>query len=1078
MIFGVSRCFIVFLALAFTLSGAYSQAPSKSDTKPDYSKEAFVIEQTSTRITFENDGTSTRESSARIRIQSEAGVQRYGLLTFSYQNLTENVAIDYVRVHKPDGAVIPTPPDNTQDMAAEITRQAPFYSDLREKHIAVKGLSVGDVLEFHANWHTTKPLAAGQFWFAYNFSHEGIILQEQLRISVPKDRSVKWKSPDVKPVMNDEDAHRVFTWTSSELEHKSSEQQKKEQEEKVYLAARGQAPLPQVQISSFQSWEEVGRWYSSLQQDRVKPTAEILAKAADLTKGASDDNAKLHAIYKYVSTEFRYIGIAFGIGRYQPHSAAEVLGNQYGDCKDKHTLFASLLLAAGIKAYPALISSSHDIDLDVPSPGQFDHVIGVVPQGSGSLWFDTTTEVAPYAYLVRPLRDKRALVIPDDKPPTLMITPVDPPSKASQTFKLEAKLSDAGTLEGKIERTVQGDDAELILRSAFRQVPMPQWKDLIQQISYVSGFSGDVSEVTASSPEKTDEPFHFAYTYTRKDYPNWSGRQISSPLPPLLGVLPDSKPSHPILLGEPGNTQFESHVELPKGYSPELPANVDLKEDFAEYHASYAVKDGVLTTERRFVLKLREVPISEYDAFKKFAKVVAEDHELYIALSSANSSQTSSYQDEIWALPYSDNPDAARAYDQAKEEYNNHDTQAEIAALKHAVEIDPKFTRAWLWLGEIYKSTRQTDLALQAYRKAIDIDHRPISYKALGFTLMGLGKFEDTIPVWQELIKIAPENATALSALGGAFFALKRYGEAADAVQSALKLHPDQAGLYIQLGSAYLRAGDEDKSLTAYKKALEIAPRPLWFNNIGYELADANKHLPLALEYAEKAVREEEQLSAKVRLTDLKKEDLGHTSALAAYWDSLGWVYFRMGNLDRAEKYLNSAWVLSQSPTIGDHLAQVYEKQHRKDAAAHIYRLALYRSSLRPHTMQSDEEKESRSRLEHLSPGSAEDSHNLPGTSDELNRMRTFKLPRLVPKSASAEFFLLLAPGSKVEDVKFISGSNELETSGKNLRAIDFKLAFPDDGPARLLRRGILSCYEHTGCSFVLYNLEDVRSVD
>jgi hypothetical protein len=408
MIFGVSRCFIVFLALAFTLSGAYSQAPSKSDTKPEYSKEAFVIEQTSTRITFENDGTSTRESSARIRIQSEAGVQRYGLLTFSYQNLTENVAIDYVRVHKPDGAVIPTPPDNTQDMAAEITRQAPFYSDLREKHIAVKGLSVGDVLEFQANWHTTKPLAAGQFWFAYNFSHEGIILQEQLRISVPKDRSVKWKSPDVKPVMNDEEAHRVFTWTSSELEHKSSEQQKKEQEEKVYLAARGQAPPPQVQISSFQSWEEVGRWYSSLQQDRVKPTAAILAKATDLTKGASDDNAKLHAIYKYVSTEFRYIGIAFGIGRYQPHSAAEVLGNQYGDCKDKHTLFASLLLAAGIKAYPALISSSHDIDLDVPSPGQFDHVIGVVPQGSGSLWFDTTTEVAPYAYLVRPLRDKRA----------------------------------------------------------------------------------------------------------------------------------------------------------------------------------------------------------------------------------------------------------------------------------------------------------------------------------------------------------------------------------------------------------------------------------------------------------------------------------------------------------------------------------------------------------------------------------------------------------------------------------------------------------------------------------------------
>ena len=127
----------------------------------------------------------------------------------------------------------------------------------------------------------------------------------------------------------------------------------------------------------------MGRWYGSLQQERIKPTPEIRAKAAELTKGASDDDAKLRAIYKYVSTEFRYIGIAFGIGRYQPHAAAEVLSNQYGDCKDKHTLFASLLDAVGIKAYPALISSSQEIDPDVPSPGQFDHVIGVVPHGSG-----------------------------------------------------------------------------------------------------------------------------------------------------------------------------------------------------------------------------------------------------------------------------------------------------------------------------------------------------------------------------------------------------------------------------------------------------------------------------------------------------------------------------------------------------------------------------------------------------------------------------------------------------------------------------------------------------------------------
>jgi hypothetical protein len=622
------RLFITLLAFSLLIRGVRAKAPAKPDAKPDYSKEAFVIDQTSMRIAFENDGTGTRESSGRIRIQSDAGAQRYGLLTFPYQNSTESVEIEYVRVQKPDGSTVSTPAENTLDMVMEITREAPFYSDLREKHVAVKGLSVGDVLEFQANWHRNKPLAPGQFWYACNFSHDGVILSEKLEISLPRDRAVKWKSPELKPVITVDGTRRVYTWTSSHLEQKSSEQEKADQDLKLYQTARGQLPSPDVQITSFQNWEDVGRWYGDLQQERVKPTPEIRAKALELTRGESDDNAKLRAIYKYVSAEFRYIGIAFGIGRYQPHTAAEVLGNQYGDCKDKQTLLASLLDAVGIKAYPALISASHEIDLDVPSPGQFDHVIGIVPQANGAVWLDTTAEVAPYAYLLSPLRGKHALVIPEDKPPALTLTPADPPSKASESFKIEAKLSDTGTLEGKVERTVQGDDSEVLLRLAFRRVPMPQWKDLVQRISYNSGFAGEVSDVTASSPEKTDEPFHFAYIYTRKDYPNWSERQISSPLPPLLGLTPDSKPSHPIFLGEMANIQYESRVAFPKGYSPELPGKVDLKEDFAEYHASSAVKNGVLITQRRFVAKLSEIPLNDYETYKKFAKAVGDDHNL------------------------------------------------------------------------------------------------------------------------------------------------------------------------------------------------------------------------------------------------------------------------------------------------------------------------------------------------------------------------------------------------------------------------------------------------------------------
>src|SRR5882724_6175973 len=155
---------LLLVSLAASLAAQAPSALKPSTSQTDYSQEGFVIEQVTHKEKFENDGTSSSANTARVKIQSEAGVQRYGLLGFSYPSATGTFEIEYVRVHKPDGSVVETPPENVQDMVAQITREAPFYSDLHEKQVAVKGLSVGDVLEFRTEEHTSKPLAPGQFW--------------------------------------------------------------------------------------------------------------------------------------------------------------------------------------------------------------------------------------------------------------------------------------------------------------------------------------------------------------------------------------------------------------------------------------------------------------------------------------------------------------------------------------------------------------------------------------------------------------------------------------------------------------------------------------------------------------------------------------------------------------------------------------------------------------------------------------------------------------------------------------------------------------------------------------------------
>jgi len=1059
-----------FVSRFFTLTAQVSTPTLEPKNKtnditpsgPDHSKEAFVEEEDGTKVDFENDGSYTREISARIRIQSDAGVQQFGTLKFAYQGAVENIEVDYVRVVRPDGTIISTPADSSQDMPAEITRQAPFYSDLREKHIAVRGLSVGDLLEMMVHWHSIKPLAPGQFWYSFNFSRDFIVLHQEIQITTPKDRVIKWKSPELNPVISEQGSRRLYVWTRSVLEHMSADDQKKQQNKQTYQLARGNLSPPDVQISTFQSWDEIGAWYNKLQSDRVKPSAEVRAKAVELTKAAKNDDAKVRTIYAYVSTQFRYIGVAFGVGRYQPHSASEVLADQYGDCKDKHTLMASLLDAVGIKAYPALINSTHALDLDVPSPSQFDHVITAVPKDTGFLWLDTTAEVAPYGYLLSLLWDKPALVIPTDRAAVLVSTPQKPSAGASEIFRIDAQLEDNGNLKGKIERTVSGNDAEVMLRSVFRRTPVEQWKQVVQQLSYASGFSGDVSDVTASPPDKTDEPFKITYSYNRKDYPQWSERRISSPLPPMTGIIPDEEPSHPLPLAV-GEFKYESHVEFPKGYAPRLPARIDLSEKFAEYHAEYSVEAGALKTKRTLSVKVREVPPSQYNDFKKFFGAVSDDHDAYVSLQQHHISPAS-YQEAIWTLPYSNNPAAAKAYDDARGQYNSGNTTAEIESLRHAVQIDPKFTRAWLWLAEIYMYQRQNESALDALRSAIANDpQETLSYKGLGFALMRLRRLDDAISAWQQLIATAPDDPDGPTNLGSALFAAKRYGDAVSAFESATRLSPDQAALYRQLGTAHLRSGNDDKALTVYKKAFEIDSTPEMFNDIGYELADADRQLPLALQYAEKAVRDEEEASTKVKLAELK--DLRYSSALASYWDTLGWVYFRTGVYDKAESYLKSAWQAGQEGVVGDHLGQVYEKEQKLALALRMYNLAL----------------EANPRLENTSARMRNLAHvplpkNRISAREELNQMRTVKLPVITKEDVNAYFDVLIVAG-KIERAHFVSGSQALSGAGSDLEKSSFEESFPLNSTAHLFRRGVLSCSQ-LACTFVFYPLSLAASAN
>jgi tetratricopeptide (TPR) repeat protein len=1084
-----SRILLALALSVWVVIPVFAQAQVKDKPAEDYSKEAYVIEKLQTRITEEADGSGTRELAAEVKVLAEAGVKAFAVLSFTYTSANEVVDVDYVRIRKPDGTVVKTPDYNIQDMPAEVTRSAPLYSDIHEKHIAVKGLGVGDVLEYLVRFRVVKPQVPGHFWYEHSFEKHAIIKDEKLEISFPSDKYVKVVSPEFKPQIKDENGRRIYRWAYSNLEVKEKDPNE---------IPRRIPPNPSVQVTTFATWEDVGRWYGSLQKDPLEVTPAIQAKAAELTKGLKTDDEKIRAIYNFVSLRFHYIGLDFGIGRYQPHAADDVLGNGYGDCKDKHTLLAALLKSAGYYAWPALIHGHRKLDPDVPSPAQFNHVITAVPLGGQLIWLDTTPEVAPYGLLLLTLRDKQALVIASNAAPTLMKTPENPPFPEEQEFSAKGKLGADGTFTGHVEQSYRGD-VEVSLRALFRQVAQSQWKEATQGFSYRLGFAGDVSNVKVSPPEETDKPFELSYDYLRKNYGDWEHRQITPPMPQLgIEVTKDSRekrPSEPVLLGGLGKIVYRSKVELPAGYSMIAPSAVNLVKPYAEYHTTNVVQDGVLTTSRQFLIKKDEVAVSDWEDFRKFGRAIADDEFTFIPLDGSRAVVAGKGESGKAEGNEEDIDDIFREGNRALQ---RRDGQQAQKLFEKVIVREPKYKGAHFNLGLALGAQGKISEALAEVRKEEEISPDETRSYMMAATFASVsGKKDESIAELRKLLKVDPENRDAAMSLSQLLSLNGKYTEAAEVLEGPVKASPANANLQFALGSAYSKGGQSENALAHMRAAVEAkSSDSMMLNNVAYTLAENKMNLELARQYAEQALELLETRSADVRSAG----DMGAmetstemTYQLSLVWDTLGWVYFQSGETHRAESFVRAAWLLGQDAVVGEHLGEIYEKQANRRAAAQVYELALAAQStpvvrmaqssttLSMPIVQSPDSNAYRvqrdsmlSRYEKLTGKKpSREIHRLPNgewtktPSEQLSQMRTAKLGKLPNLSGTAEFAMVFAPG-KIESVEYVSGEESLQSLTDKLKAAHYQIEFPAGSKAKILRRAQLSCTPSAGCMAVL----------
>jgi tetratricopeptide (TPR) repeat protein len=966
---------------------AHAPTPAKPSGDDSNASEPYIFDLIQKKIVFEADGKGYRDSVARVRIKSEAAVREFGLLRYPFASSFESLDVIYARVRKPDGSVVETPTSDIQELDSAVSREAPMYTDQREKHIVIKSLSVGDLLELHLRWVVHDPIAPGHFWFDHNFFRDGVCLKEILEIDVPRDLPVKLRNSDPQPSVRDDGARRVYTFENINL--KKKEESKIPAWEKNY---RG-VPPPDVQVSSFSSWKEVGDWFEALAKPKAAVTAEIRSKAEELTKGKTTDQEKIRALYDFVSTRFRYIGIDLGLSRYTPHSAAEVLANRYGDCKDKHTLFAALLQAINISASSVLISSTFRIDPAFPSPSLFNHVITAIPQGESFIFLDTTPEVAPFGFLLMNLRDRQALVITSPGGARIASTPADPPLPSYEVFRIDASIDADGTLDAKMKVEERGD-GELILRLAYRSTPQNSWQELTQRIAAGMGFGGTVSDVSVEQPEDTAQPFWISFAYHRTDFPDWKNHRIVLPAPPIFiqELSEEQKLSKdPLPLGSPQEVTYETTVTFPKGFSPLLPQKVERKYDFAEFSATYSLENDTLHGTLRFKTMLNEIPGADRSKFSNLAKAIEDTERSYIFLKGAFPS---------------------------------------MGVLGGVVP--PAFL---------------------------------------------FGNSAAAIPRFEQALEAEPDNDAILMRLATLYCQAGRASDAVTLLKKAMDARPDvPQHLHTALGKAYLWVPDVENAMSEFKQGFGDEAEPSDLNDVAYTLAEANVHLSEALDYSTRAVSDLSEKTMDISLQDSEPSDFSLMLELSANWDTLGWIKFRAGDFPGAEKYLQAAWEIVQRADVGEHLVETYEKLGKKEKAAAICNMAL--SSYVPggpatHQKLSDAMARLRPFLTNTagSSGNLRSAHSVDG-GVALSDMRTLQVPfrtKLQANSVSATFLISITNGSKTGDTVFVSGADELRGAIAAVASLKYPQSFPDDTPARVVRKATLSCTIYAkNCTLIL----------
>jgi len=589
----------------------------------DYPQAGALILLCDEKIRINDDDTQVSSLHYIVKIINERGKEEFAETQISYDSTYEKVELEYARTIKPDGRVVDVGSRHIRDVSRYLN--FPLYSNARVYIISFPEIAEGAIIEYKVNIYRSQLVNKKDFIVDYPVQAAEPIISASFIVDIPQGRALYIKTlneeyndfgADLKPQIQQLQGRITYKWGFKNITQ--------------IIPESNMPPAAQINpamlISTFSSWQEIYDWWWKLAKDRIESDSAIKEQVRELISRHNSDEDKIKAIYNFCAQKIRYVAVAYGQAGYQPHFAADIFKNKYGDCKDQAILLITMLKEAGFQAYPVLIPTKGSYNLDESFPAIFfNHCIASVVAGGKMVFLDPTAETCPFGDLPIDDQARDALIFKED---SYKIQHIPRYSAEHNTVKQEIsiKINAAENINAQKSVFTYGmfDQAQ---RYWMLYTPPELIEDQLKRSIQDVSIGATLDHYEIKNLNDLNKPIELSYKFNGPEYFTQAG---SSRIMPQLAYIDTSlvakaKRRYPIDFAALDNKETFLEVQLPQNLAIKfMPEEIDEVSPWLEFSAKYNYRDSKITFLQKAKLKKDFITTEEYPEFKTFFEKLAK----------------------------------------------------------------------------------------------------------------------------------------------------------------------------------------------------------------------------------------------------------------------------------------------------------------------------------------------------------------------------------------------------------------------------------------------------------------------